>query len=562
MRELIEQLEKWLQNELHENAENELSAIYSRYEAETTAHQSTNENISESPSTNDAEHIESQLELDQFTTLYNEAKKRLEKKQIEKATIENTNLIQKREIIQKLKELSDSNIDSLGDAFKTFNELKDIWKNTGNVPEKHYLSLQRDYRFYNEQFFYVIKIYKDLKEHDTKKNTQLKQQIIQRLKSLAENTQIKELESGVKQLQNEWDEIGPVVDSEWEKLRDEFKELLNSVYQKIQEHHHQLYEAMQSNLQQKEALVQQLKDIVSKELNTSKKYEDATQEVLKIQEAYKKIGFAKKKENERIWSEFRNLCNQFFEAKKVFFDEIHSQFSIGKEKKEKLIREVEAIKSNTDWNTSTKKILALQKEWKESPTAGYKTDTSLWNLFRSHCDYFFNAKKEYFESLKNAEQENLSKKYQLIKRMQEYTPSNDALSNITSLNKFKEEWDSIGYVPKSEIDKVYHLYQDALNKIKNDTKISAEVLDDATITALVNNTKNNPEAQQQLKAERQKIKDELQKLDNSIQQKENNLLFFAKSKNADALLEDVNKQLQADKEKANQLRTRLKKLSI
>jgi hypothetical protein len=175
---------------------------------------------------------------------------KLEQTKNQKASEENQNLLVKREIIENLKKLSDE-VNSLGDSFNQFNALKDKWKATGNVPEKHYLNLQRDYRFYNEKFHYNIGLYKESKEVDLKKNLQLKEELLEKLKVVSQKENIKEIETHVRALQNEWDEIGPTYNTEWERLRDNFKEYLNTAYQKIQDHHHIVFENMMNNLKLK-----------------------------------------------------------------------------------------------------------------------------------------------------------------------------------------------------------------------------------------------------------------------------------------------------------------------
>ena len=557
MKELIKQLEQLLQEEITEQTATKLEAIKAEF-------QQSKKNQPELATTEDdnaEEMSDNSADENIFNDLCNTIHSRVEKLTIAKATEENNHLIAKRDVIAKLKELAEKPMDSLGEAFKQFNELKDLWRSIGNVPEKHYLALQRDYRFYNEQFFYTIKIFKDLQEHDLKKNAQLKSAIIERLKTLSEQTNIKELEAGVKNLQNEWDEIGPTLDTEWEKLRDSFKELLNSIYQKIQAHHHAIYESMTQNLALKNELIEKLTVALQKEFKSAKHFEDMTKEVIAFQESYKKIGFAKKKENEEAWNKFRELCNGFFDQKKTFYDALKSKYEAGRVAKESLIEKVASIKNSYDWANNTQKIIALQKEWKDAPTAGYNSDNKLWETFRSHCDEFFEAKKKYFETQLNEEQENLSKKIQLITRIQHFIAAATLDESLNQIDAFKNEWNSIGFVPKNEKEKITKLYNDAIQSTMKKLNLTSSQLDEMQFNALVGKMKSNPEAAQIVRAEKMKLKEELNKLENSISQKENNLLFFAKSKNANSMLEDVKNKLEEEKKQAQIIKDKIKKLN-
>jgi|LakMenE18May11ns_1017448.scaffolds.fasta_scaffold9900522_1 hypothetical protein len=558
--DLIKQLELLLQEEITENTSSKLDAIHHQYYAlQKTTVATANIDKGATDESEPIEIVPSDEEI-KYKQLYTDAKASIEKYVIAKATNENNNLIAKREIIVQLKELAESQMDSLGDSFKKFNELKDKWRTIGNVPEKHYIALQRDYRFYNEQFFYTIKIFKDLQEHDLKKNGILKNEIIEKLQKLSTLENIKELESGVKSLQNEWDEIGPTIDTEWEKLRDSFKELLNTIYQKIQAHHHAIYESMSKNLELKNELIERISALDTSNFISPKQWEDATKLVLSTQEAYKKIGFAKKKENEDSWIKFRELCNSFFDNKKEYYNALKSKNDIGKNAKEFLIKKAEELSKSIEWNITTPKILALQKEWKEAPSAGHITDNKLWEAFRTHCDFFFNAKKQNYESLIQTEQENLSKKLQLITRIQGFSSVGELPKDLAQIQAFKDEWNSIGFVPKAEKDKVTKLYNDAIQDTLKKLNVSEGQLNEIKFNSMVDNIKNNPEASQLAKAEKMKLKEELNKLENSISQKENNLLFFAKSKNANSMLDDVKKQLENEKAQAQILKDKIKKL--
>ena len=558
--DLIKQLELLLQEEITENTSSKLDAIHHQYYAlQKTTVATANIDKGATDESEPIEIVPSDEEI-KYKQLYTDAKASIEKYVIAKATNENNNLIAKREIIVQLKELAESQMDSLGDSFKKFNELKDKWRTIGNVPEKHYIALQRDYRFYNEQFFYTIKIFKDLQEHDLKKNGILKNEIIEKLQKLSTLENIKELESGVKSLQNEWDEIGPTIDTEWEKLRDSFKELLNTIYQKIQAHHHAIYESMSKNLELKNELIERISALDTSNFISPKQWEDATKLVLSNQEAYKKIGFAKKKENEDSWIKFRELCNSFFDNKKEYYNALKSKNDIGKNAKEFLIKKAEELSKSIEWNITTPKILALQKEWKEAPSAGHITDNKLWEAFRTHCDFFFNAKKQNYESLIQTEQENLSKKLQLITRIQGFSSVGELPKDLAQIQAFKDEWNSIGFVPKAEKDKVTKLYNDAIQDTLKKLNVSEGQLNEIKFNSMVDNIKNNPEASQLAKAEKMKLKEELNKLENSISQKENNLFFFAKSKNDNSMLDDVKKQLENEKAQAQILKDKIKKL--
>ena len=497
--------------------------------------------------------------LEKYHELVAKVQQRIESSKNQKASEESNNLTLKREIIEALKKLSEE-VNSLGESYNLFNALKDKWKSIGNVPEKQYLNLQRDYRFYNEKFHYNIGLYKESKEVDLKKNLQLKEELLERLKQISEKVNIKEIENQVRTLQNEWDEIGPTFNEEWERLRDSFKEYLNTAYQKIQEHHHVIFESMMANMKLKIALAEKVEAIDISAYNNPKKWEDATKEILAIQEEYKKIGFARKQDNEKIWERFRKACNHFFDSKKTYYDSLKEKNQVGRSEKESLIEKVQKFKDSNDWAYATDAIIKLQQSWKQTATAGHQMDNKLWETFRNHCDDFFNAKKHYYETLDERQADNLSKKQAVIVKIQNFNASGNIEQDLTQIDALKLEFEAIDFVPKKDKEKISALYKDAIGSIYSKLNIGKDELENMRFNSKLEALRNAPNAITEIRNEIQYWRERQQKMENSISQKENNMAFFSKNKNTSDLLSGVQEEINSEKEALVIVKEKIKKL--
>ena len=497
--------------------------------------------------------------LEKYHELVAKVQQRIESSKNQKASEESNNLTLKREIIEALKKLSEE-VNSLGESYNLFNALKDKWKSIGNVPEKQYLNLQRDYRFYNEKFHYNIGLYKESKEVDLKKNLQLKEDLLERLKQISEKVNIKEIENQVRTLQNEWDEIGPTFNEEWERLRDLFKEYLNTAYQKIQEHHHVIFESMMANMKLKIALAEKVEAIDISAYNNPKKWEDATKEILAIQEEYKKIGFARKQDNEKIWERFRKACNHFFDSKKTYYDSLKEKNQVGRSEKESLIEKVQKFKDSNDWAYATDAIIKLQQSWKQTATAGHQMDNKLWETFRNHCDDFFNAKKHYYETLDERQADNLSKKQAVIVKIQNFNASGNIEQDLTQIDALKLEFEAIDFVPKKDKEKISALYKDAIGSIYSKLNIGKDELENMRFNSKLEALRNAPNAITEIRNEIQYWRERQQKMENSISQKENNMAFFSKNKNTSDLLSGVQEEINSEKEALVIVKEKIKKL--
>ena len=316
----------------------------------------------------------------------------LRKKQIEiKSALENENLRQKKALISRLKEVIEGE-EKIGSAFNAYKEIHETWKKIGDIPREKRDETQKEYSRLLEIFFYNIKIYRELKEHDYKRNFQLKEDVIFRLKQLrTKQLLIRDLETSLRSLQDEWEEIGPVNNEEWEGLKNNYWEVVKSIYDKINANYEEHRNSLLENLNKKRSLVSLAQQIVSEisSIEKSKDWEPKTTQLLKLQEEWKQIGFGPKKENEQVWKEFRSVCDTFFEAKKEFNRTIDGAFKEVADKKKSLISEVAVINSSTDWKKTAEKIITLQKKWKSLGSAGPRFENKLWAEFRAACDIFF-----------------------------------------------------------------------------------------------------------------------------------------------------------------------------
>mgnify|MGYP006144087399 CR=1 FL=1 len=259
---------------------------------------------------------------------------------------ESTNLAKKRTLINKLRETI-QNEENIGAAFGALKEIQESWKEIGDIPREKRDEIQTEYSRLIEDFFYNINIYKQLKDHDLKRNTQMKQEVIEKLKTLSGLASVKEIEHQLKALQNDWEDIGPVSNDEWELLKDEYWKAVHACYTKINTHYEEQRAVLTKNLEAKQELLNTITAVVAAipETTDLKFWEETTGKILHFQEDWKKIGFGPRKENEEIWLLFRAQCDRFFELKKEFFGDIQQEFDkIAEKKKELIAKGVTVIK--------------------------------------------------------------------------------------------------------------------------------------------------------------------------------------------------------------------------
>ncbi len=476
-----------------------------------------------------------------------------------KAT-EERHLQQKRGLISKLKDVVQKE-ENIGAAFAAFKEVQEEWKTIGDIPRDKRNEIQTEYSKLIEDFFYNIKIYKELKDHDFHRNHQMKLDLIEKLKKIVEVKNIKEVETQLKALQNDWEDIGPVPNEKWEEVKDSYWTEVRSIYERINRFYDDRRSEQQENLKKKQAII----DALTPELegieswSTVKEWDDKTSQVLDFQKQWKTIGFGPKKENEKIWKEFRALCDRFFEAKKAFFAQANAKFDAVADKKQALIDQVEALKDSTDWKETSNKIIQLQKEWKKLGHAGRRNEQKLWKAFRGACDQFFASRQSHFEEKDKQFEDNLKAKEVLLEKIEAFKLPDSKEEALQELKTFTQEFNAAGLVPMKAKDAVYKRFKTAMDTHYGALKMEGAEKDRVLFQAEIETIASAPNAYRKFQAMRNEIRSQIDREKKEINLLENNLGFFSSnSKGADDLRKDVEKKINRANDKIEGLKRKLK----
>ena len=494
------------------------------------------------------------LLLDTFHQRVNDVRRK-------RAQEEADNLAAKRAVMDEMKRLI-AEEENIGSAFQRFKELQEQWKTIGNVPARDYRDLQSDYSHLLDDFFYNIRIYKELREHDLRKNTALKQALASDMESLAQEDNIKELEGKVREYQEKWHQVGPVSQDEWEALRDRFWNATRIVYDKVHEHYRARRAEHEANLAAKQGLVEKVRTLMDGlEAAGAKEWRALTDQVLELQGAWKQIGFATKKENEKVWREFREACNAFFAAKKSFFDELKDQYREVRERKQALLEEAEQLKDSTAWRQTADRLKALQAAWKEAGSAGPRDEHKLWSKFREACDGFFQARKAHFKEQDAAQAEHVKARNELIAEIEGFTLTGQRQADIDALKAFSQRWMECGRVSPRDYDKLNERYRAALDGQYDQLKLEAEERRQMRFQGHLEELKGAPDGKDRLDREQRIVRRKIQDMEQEMRQMEQNLgMFNFKSASGEQMRRDIEKRMERTKEEVERLKVQHRQL--
>ena len=456
------------------------------------------------------------------------------------------NLKQKLQIIEDIKDLAKGS-ESLSKTFNDFRDLQNRWKNIGLVPQASLKDLWETYHYYVERFYDFIKINKELRDLDLKKNLEHKLTLCEKAEELILEPSILKAFKSLQKLHEQWREIGPIPREKREEIWERFKETTTKINIKHQAYFEELKNEQHHNLEAKIVLCEKVEEIAKIEIVRPKEWEEKSKEIIEVQKLWKTIGFATKKENSKIYDRFRHACNNFFNKKRDFFAQSKEEQANNLQQKINLCIQAEGMKESTDWKKSTDDYIKLQRTWKEIGPVPRRDADKIWKRFRSACDTFFNNKEKYFSEIDARYSENYNLKLELIKKIQEYQRVEDDIENLESLKNFQSEWTKIGHVSYKHKDEIQAQYREAVNK-----QFEKLNMDDSRRNILffkhkIENLAKSPNGKEKLRFERDKMIDNIKHLENDIILLDNNIGFFAKTKNAESLIKDVNNKIEKAK---------------
>ncbi len=467
------------------------------------------------------------------------------------------NLKKKYEIIEEIKTLVNRK-ESINKTFQEFRDLQQQWRETGLVPQANMKDLWENYHHHVENFYDYIKINKELRDLDLKKNLEEKISICEKAEELILEPSVVKSFNSLQKYHDLWREIGPVPRDKKEELWERFRAATTQINKKHQDFFENRKKSQKKNLDAKTALCEKVEEILALELDSHKDWEEKSKELVELQKYWRTIGFAPKKENNTIYDRFRNACDMFFDKKRDFYSKHKEDQNNNLQLKIDLCVQAEALKDSTDWKKTTDEFINIQKKWKEIGPVPRKQSDIVWKRFRAACDFFFKNKSQFFNSKDTEQTENLKLKNELIDAVVNFKSTGSDEKDFELLRDFQRRWTEIGHVPIQEKNDVQKRFRDAINIQFDNLRVEDKDRNLLKFKNKMTDWKTSSKGQNKMFAERDKYATKLKHLENDLITLKNNIGFFANSKNAEALIKDVERKIALNEEQIVYLKDKIR----
>ena len=528
--EIIKQFEELVANEERMKMSKEAEAIKAAFYRTLAKDKSEAENPEDS----------SFVEIEEaFKEIYNSYKKERSEYNRQLEAEAEKNLALKEAVIEDLKALLEKQED-VNETFPMFRDIQDRWRSVGPVPPQNYRNINETYQLYVEQFYDMVKINRELRDLDFKKNLEAKEGFCASAEALAESEDVVEAFKELQKLHEQWKEYGPVAKEHREAIWERFKAATAVINRRYQTHFETIKQQQADNLAKKTALCEKVEEIAAREVDGSNQWNAFSKEIEDIQQEWKAIGYASRKDNQKIYDRFRAACDSFYARKRDFYMEYKEGMNANLEKKIAICEQAEQLKTSTDWKKTSDQLISLQKQWKEIGAVPRKKSELLWKRFRAACDEFF-AERDKHAKPENDFYGNLKAKQRLIEEMKAYELKGDE-TDAAALADFQSRWNEIGFVPFREKDNVAKAYKEAVSRFPSRSV-----------------RRSGRPSRPQL-SEKDRLIQRYHALEQDVVTYENNIGFFSMSKNAEPLIRQMQDKIEKSKEELKNLAAQIKAL--
>jgi hypothetical protein len=274
--------------------------------------------------------------------------------------------------------------------------------------------------------------------------TQVRENLISQVKQLVDaGLPPEKLARRVQQARDQWHEWDKSGDHASKELWTSFDQACEKAYQPCIAHFEKLKKRRTENMEKRRTIIN---DLNARFENTDWKHpnwRELDKYVNHTRRDFHKIGNVDYKHRKKLARDFDAALQQF---EQYLSRERERSIMV----RNNLISDIEALESVSNLREAVERLEVLRKQWVITVATRRKDEHKLWKRFQDACDKTYH-RRDAERKKKDAERNhNLKQKQALIKQLTTAAADDDLCANASLLARIREQWDTIGWVPRKQ----------------------------------------------------------------------------------------------------------------
>ncbi len=255
--------------------------------------------------------------------------------------------------------------------------------------------------------------------------------------------------------------------SELDQLDIDFRKLYGEYRERRQKYLEKQEQDKIDNLEKKKAVLEELRVLLQQEGSLKEIYDTFNQ----LQTKWKEIGAVPRSEANSLWESYHFLIEKFYDKVKIN----RELLEIGMKKKIALCERVEGLLLESSINDSFRQLQECHQLWKEIGRVSADKSDEIWERFKKASDAVNKRCQEYYEKIREEQNNNLLAKKALCDKLEELLKTElltvkDWTEATTKVNELFDLWKTIGPVPKEENENIWNRFKKPIDKFYEDKK--------------------------------------------------------------------------------------------
>lgn len=301
---------------------------------------------------------------------------------------------------------------------------------------------------------------------EREQNLKAKEEVLEKMKALAENMDKANHFNEFKELQEQWNAIGHVPREEYDNLKRNFDMLRNRFFQNLSIYSEMKELDRQKNFEHKQELLKKVQEVAEME-----DINEARHHLRTLQKDWNRVGPVPQDKYEALEKQYHEAVDEVMEKRKAWQAEQDAQHQRNLEAKQEVLAKISEFADfkadkPRDWVEANKKLSGWIERWKEVGFIPRQEHKKLSKQLREAVGAFNHNKGQFFKELKEDQAENLAQREKLCEKVEAILQKDQAEipQYKDEVLRLQQEWKQTGPVKPSVSEEMWKRFRSACDQ--------------------------------------------------------------------------------------------------